>query len=236
MFSWVFQHLERKHERRGNFQKAQLYRVRQFSHPPVSELRNSPVWNPVGKYLQACFNLRFCVQREVYLQARHDELYEKLNIDPSAGDTSWSVTEMQALKKALQSMPKAIWNLEREAQRLLIMIYDEPLERMLCAHHKREDWYLSKWLRAECTRSGGCCGRACGCCERQRNEMHPQYKGHCTSMCLCCEKARGCSIMIDNYKNDVMIIDIFQPDFDDARLSYAYSWINAYVVGLDPEI
>ncbi|GAA90214.1 hypothetical protein AKAW_08328, partial [Aspergillus luchuensis IFO 4308] len=129
MFSWVFQHLERKHERRGNFQKAQLYRVRQFSHPPVSELRNSP--------------------REVYLQARHDELYEKLNIDPSAGDTSWSVTEMQALKKALQSMPKAIWNLEREAQRLLIMIYDEPLERMLCAHHKREDWYLSKWLRAE---------------------------------------------------------------------------------------
>ncbi|PYH28785.1 uncharacterized protein BO87DRAFT_321289, partial [Aspergillus neoniger CBS 115656] len=69
--------------------------------------------------------------------------------------------------------------------------------------------YLSKWLRAECTRSGGYYGRACGYCERQRNEMHPQYKGYCTSMCLCCEKARGCSIMIDNYMNDVMIIDIF---------------------------
>lgn len=67
MLSCVFQHLERKHERRGNFHKAQLYRFRQFSNPPVSEMRNSPVWNPVGKYLQACFKLRFCVQREVYL-------------------------------------------------------------------------------------------------------------------------------------------------------------------------
>lgn len=43
--------------------------------------------------------------------------------------------------------------------------------------------------------------------------------------------------MIDNYyKNNVIIIDVFQPDFNDARESYINSWMNAYVYGVTPEI
>ncbi|OJJ66340.1 hypothetical protein ASPBRDRAFT_105943, partial [Aspergillus brasiliensis CBS 101740] len=195
----------------GDFQGAQFYRLRQV-RCPYYDIRKR-LWGPIAKYIQVGHKLRFCVQREVYLKAKHDMLYEQLNLDPSTDKSSTWVTEMQTYKEKLQSLPEAIWSLERDTHRCMIAIPDGPLKRMLCAHVKRKDWYLSQWLREECARSGGCCARGCGCCERPRNDERPQHRGHCTSMCLCCEKARGCTIKIDDYDNDAMLVDVFVMGF-----------------------
>lgn len=38
-------------------------------------------------------------------------------------------------------------------------------------HHKDPDWYLNEYLRADCVRRGGCCGRGCGCCVRTQKSQ-----------------------------------------------------------------
>ncbi|KAL4808836.1 hypothetical protein BDV18DRAFT_133271 [Aspergillus unguis] len=53
-----------------------------------------------------------------------------------------------------------------------------------------------------CRSSGGCCGRACGCCEKPVDEYYRLNKitgkkelfklyGHCTAECVCCIKTHG---------------------------------------------
>lgn len=65
-------------------------------------------------------------------------------------------------------------------------------------------WVLE---RERCAARGGCCGRACGCCERPLDQyLQPakdgeqdgrkvvQLMGHCTVECACCIQVRGCYI------------------------------------------
>ncbi|GLA89667.1 hypothetical protein AtubIFM56815_004155 [Aspergillus tubingensis] len=86
------------------------------------------------------FELRFSIQREVYLRAKHDLLYEGINANPSTKVPSTSVDEMQTYKKELHSLRETNCNLERETYRYINTLPDGPLGRMLYAHEQQKDW------------------------------------------------------------------------------------------------
>ncbi|GKZ78596.1 hypothetical protein AnigIFM56816_002272 [Aspergillus niger] len=197
-----FRLCEDLNQREGDIDGAQIYRLLQLPRTGISLLSFTDLWQPVERYIQVGFKLRFSIQREVYLRAKHDSLYEIINANPSTEDTSTWVNDMQTYKTELHSLKKTIWSLQREAHRCMNAIPDGPLKRMLCAHEGRDDWYLSKFLREECARSGGCCERECGCCEKPRND-------------------KGYPINVENYENDPMVVDVFLRGFRNFSHSYA---------------
>ncbi|PYI01824.1 hypothetical protein BO78DRAFT_326672 [Aspergillus sclerotiicarbonarius CBS 121057] len=225
----LLERLEGKLERRGNWRQAQILRLIQLNCEDPAE---SDIMLLALEYIRIGIKLRFYIQREVYLQAKHDILYEQLHVDPSSGNVSTWVTEMETYREERRSLLETIWNLEREMQRRMITMPDGILKRIFCAHQRRDNWYLSAWLRAECAKSGGCCGRKCGCCKKPRNNKRPDHRSHCTSACLCCEEVRGYTINIDNYENDPMITDIGVIGVDKISESYGTDWANAYILGI----
>lgn len=53
-------------------------------------------------------------------------------------------------------------------------------------------WFLRPELVEDCKARGGCCGRACGCCQtRHERTARPKGFGHCTPSCECCISERG---------------------------------------------
>ncbi|PYH65902.1 uncharacterized protein BO88DRAFT_470189 [Aspergillus vadensis CBS 113365] len=224
----LFRHEEDKHQRKGDRDTAQFCRLLQLPRCGISLLSYRHIWQPVERYIQMYFKLRFSIQREVYLRAKHDMLYEASTKVPST-----SVDEMQTYKKELRSLRETNCNLERETYRCLNTLPDGPLGRILYAHQQQKDWYLSSFLRQECARSGGCCGRECGCCEKPRTDKHPLHKSHCTSMCLCCEDARGYPVEVEKYENNPMIVDVFLCGYRNFSRVYLRYWVNAYVFGFE---
>ncbi|GAT20655.1 hypothetical protein RIB2604_00801260 [Aspergillus luchuensis] len=224
----LFRHKEDKHQRKGDRDTAQFYRLLQLPRTGIPLLSYKNLWQPIERYIQMYFKLRFSIQHEVYLRAKHDMLYEASTKVPST-----SVDEMQTYKKELRSLRETNCNLERETYRYIITLPDGPLGRMLYAHQQQKDWYLSNFLRQECARSGGCCGRECGCWEKPRTDKHPLHKSHCTSMCLCCEDARGYPVEVEKYENDPMIVDVFLCGYRNFSRDYLTSWVNDYVFGFE---
>ncbi|PYI03566.1 hypothetical protein BO78DRAFT_421475 [Aspergillus sclerotiicarbonarius CBS 121057] len=66
--------LEERLERRGNWKQAQRLRIYQVAWRDLLEIEQPS--HPVAQYIQIGFKLRFCIQREAYLQAKHNLLYE----------------------------------------------------------------------------------------------------------------------------------------------------------------
>jgi hypothetical protein len=58
--------------------------------------------------------------------------------------------------------------------------------RTSCNNRITDYWWLSKWLREQCVKSGGCCGRACKCCWKLQDIELGTWGGHCTPACGCC--------------------------------------------------
>ncbi|GCB19970.1 hypothetical protein AAWM_02855 [Aspergillus awamori] len=139
----LFRLCEDRNQREGDIDGAQIYRLLQLPRTGIPLLSFTELWQPVERYIQVGFKLRFSIQREVYLRAKHDSLYEIINANPSTEDTSTWVNDMQTYKTKLHSLKKTIWNLQREAHRCLNAIPDGPLKRMLCAHEGRDDWSTS---------------------------------------------------------------------------------------------
>ena len=60
------------------------------------------------------------------------------------------------------------------------------------AFRKNPDWYLSPQMRQGCARRGGCCGRTCRCCEKDRElSFRTGNRGHCSDSCGCCLRTHG---------------------------------------------
>ncbi|OOF98712.1 hypothetical protein ASPCADRAFT_403058 [Aspergillus carbonarius ITEM 5010] len=236
-FEPLLERLEARFERQGNWHRAQFVRLKQFIWYGDMETTSH---DAMVQYIHIGYELRFFIQREVYLQAKHDMLYSQLNklndnpdsTHPSDNISIW-VTEMETYKKDLCSLLETIWYLERAAYHCIDAIPDGVTKRLLCAHERKKDWYLSEWLRAQCAGSGGCCGRQCGCCERARSQKRPDHRSHCTSMCLCCEEARGFSINVDKYEDDPMVNYGLLLDHGSVSDSYVTQWYNAYIWGAD---
>ncbi|PWY86650.1 hypothetical protein BO70DRAFT_427690 [Aspergillus heteromorphus CBS 117.55] len=223
-FEPLFERHEDRLDRQGRWRDAQKLRYKHhewMGGPPRK------AWKSLFDYVRVVTELRFSIQRERYLQSRHDTLYERLNEAPSAADSGELVTEMQEQKRQLHALLRTIWRLEQKKYNLISRMPNRALKRALEAHRGR-NWHLSDWMEAECAGAGGCCGRRCGCCRRQRSEKRPHHRSHCTSACLCCTQARGFEINVAHYMEDPMIgkLPELRSPWDDYKieLMHAYIW------------
>lgn len=105
----------------------------------------------------------------------------------------------QALVPLIQRKPKVPYIREWDMERL----------------RKRGGMTLMWWAESvTCVLRGGCCTRACGCCEKpRRTYMEPNSRksgskkdlkysyAHCTSECRCCIQSRGCKMPSTNFAN-----------------------------------
>ena len=96
--------------------------------------------------------LRETVQRESFLEEEYDR----------ASQTSTdNKAFLQELSTELQSLKQEYWRLEREPCPI------GPTRRAYYSFRRKPQWYLSSFLRRDCARRGGCCGRNCRCCEKK---------------------------------------------------------------------
>ncbi|KNG84786.1 hypothetical protein ANOM_006698 [Aspergillus nomiae NRRL 13137] len=124
-FEPLLRRLEDSLEYCGNLQKAQKLRQKQQQwrtyQPQLRERFES--------YYLTEHVLRCLIQREAYLQIRHNTLFQQLNESRSVADTL--VTEMESIQKDLQHFNRGIWNAELEIQKILRNFPDGPLKRAL---------------------------------------------------------------------------------------------------------
>ena len=94
-------------------------------------------------------------------------------------------TELQLVEGSYREFNDVLWGVEKA-------IPVGPLGRAFRAFRKNPDWYLSSQMRQACANQGGCCGRACGCCEKDREiSFRKGKRGHCSGFCGCCLRTHG---------------------------------------------
>jgi hypothetical protein len=123
--------------------------------------------------IEADIEIRWIVQRMIWVHQ------QKRNMGP------------QALDGYLKSLKQKYWRVHRKLWIAEDSISSRSAARAFAFQRQKIDWYLSSELREDCARGGGCCGRACGCCEIPRtiDELRTEgmrNRGHCTSACSCC--------------------------------------------------
>ena len=175
---------------------------------------------------------RWIVQRQAYVQEEAQALSRALML--SEDKEQQSFPELQAYEDELEELNSLYWRYTRLHGALDGDIPLGIFNRAFRQHRKKPDWYLSKELREDCVRRGGCCGRGCGCCEKDRGNNTRQLwkRGHCTSACGCCVRTR-------KSQQDVSVTmqkDMEDFPFDIVALATPYSEriYLAYIWGLKP--
>ena len=176
--------------------------------------------------------LSYHSEREGYLQAEHETLFQQLQKSPSVADTL--VTEMERIQGDPQEINRTIWTCERDLHNTMIDIPDGLLKRALRARRRSSDWYLSEWLQNQCASVGGCCARGCGCCTKPRSSRHPNHLGHFVGVCKCCEEARGFKLDFEEGDENPMLVqfDYEEADIQERHSSYTKEALNAYIWGV----
>ncbi|KAJ5788569.1 hypothetical protein N7457_003559 [Penicillium paradoxum] len=143
----------------------------------------------------------------------------------------------QAAKSFLPDMIEELISLDREYTRVE-RTYDTmlagcpagPIKSGYLWIRKDPQWYLkSEWLREDCARRGGCCGRQCGCCENPPDARRKKGWGHCTAQCACCNSERGFRMTERDRRR-------LKPEFDLTVYpwsEYSRETFRAYVWSLD---
>ena len=181
--------LESRLEESGYTQLAQVVRWLSFWNLPKKNLRLSLEWS----YAIVCcdMGMRRVVQLEIYIQEERKAL-EKESLGSSTGKSATKITaKLDEYDKALQFINEDYWNLSREIWKVEGLLPAGALSRAFKSCRTNPDWYLCQWLRQDCARRGGCCGRGCGCCEKARTANRQWNRGHCTGMCGCCIRTQG---------------------------------------------
>ncbi|KAE8318111.1 hypothetical protein BDV41DRAFT_572113 [Aspergillus transmontanensis] len=143
-FEPLLEHLENKLEQEGQWQKAQELRYQQYEwrryHPKLKK--------QTSNYLARVYNHRLQIQREAYLQVEHDNLFQKLEKDPSLADIL--VTEIECFQKRLKDVDRDIWMAERDVESAIRAFPEGPFKRALCARRQKNNSYLAKHLQTVC--------------------------------------------------------------------------------------
>lgn len=147
--------------------------------------------------------------------------------------TEQHLQNVSDLERSVQSLKEDYWACKR---RTWINECDlKPImKRSFVALRKDPRWYLSDWLRKDCARKGGCCGRDCGCCEKPRDTEHLSHHGHCTTACGCCVRHKELSesaILGNEYAfeySDVLSFGMYHE-----ISGYKLNMVRAYIFGVD---
>jgi hypothetical protein len=163
------------------------------------------------------------VQREQFVKGKIDQLLAFLGRQEKR--------KIRALHDEAHKLKLTYWRLDRQMYILEEGCPVEGLKKGFKALHSQYGWHLiSDWLRNDCARRGGCCGRSCKCCgEKPPVQGRLRGWGHCTTECGCCNRIRGFDLKKEDKK-------LFQPDFDINKWQtspYTLSMFMAYMWGLE---
>lgn len=131
----------------------------------------------------------------------------------------------------LKSLDQDYWSIER-------LIYDNdvrltgpprsPVTRAYVFRKEKPQWYLCRWLNKDCANRGGCCGRACGCCQKPRSVFRLRGHGHCTKFCGCCRQARGFELDEEQQKQCQPTFDLTSSRSDDYSRCILFVYVFGY--------
>lgn len=177
---------------RSNY-SAQFLRVMQFSITASSDKswpQKVRTW--MHNIIELDIRLREVVQRETFLTEQCHQLSDPLpSGEPNQQQQRQQLDEWNA---ELQTLNQDYWCIERKLSANDILAPTGPysvLYRAYISTRSMPQWYLCEQLREDCSKRGGCCGRACRCCEKPRSAVRSKGHGHCTKTCSCCLKSRG---------------------------------------------
>lgn len=187
--------LETRLEDAGQPQLAQVVRWLCFQNLPWRFRMSNQLWCHMKLAKEGKFGEM--VQRSTYIKEEVQNLQaflELLETDTN-NDTTQLIdkrnqinryrTELQQVEKLYQEMDDLLRGVDKA-------IPAGVLGRAFRAFRKNPDWYLSPQMRQECADKGGCCGRACGCCEKDREiSFRDGKRGHCSGYCGCCLRTHG---------------------------------------------
>ncbi|KAJ5736021.1 uncharacterized protein N7483_001146 [Penicillium malachiteum] len=158
----------------------------------------------IDGFLRLERRLREITQREILLQ-------EKMNQNDFKSD----VKEVEEIGKELEELPAEFFMTEQERKSLWPKL-STSTKKGLNLWRPQPEWYLHKTLVQDCVDRGGCCGRACGCCQKRKHQLEPNRRlgvGHCTVECGCCEAAHGFAFT-DKQKETMKLYYPLNPDSD----------------------
>lgn len=144
--------------------------------------------------------------------------------------------QLSTYEAELDSLNREYWRLSSVFGRLEGEVPPGILSKAFKFCRTDPNWYLCLWLRQDCARRGGCCGRDCGCCEKVRTTKRRWNQGHCTSVCGCCVRTHGRSD-IDAKKSELEDINPFRITYNmsqySARINRACIWGLSFLDELD---
>jgi hypothetical protein len=136
-------------------------------------------------------HLRETTQRECYIK----ELIQ-------CQQTYTTISEkarLEALIEELISLDRTYRNVEQSYERVVAKCPEGSMKSVYLSLRRQPQWHMmSQWLRQDCANRGGCCGRACQCCENLPDPRRVKGWGHCTEQCGCCYRARGFLVTAEN--------------------------------------
>lgn len=192
LFESIVMPIERKQEASGNGLRAQKLRAIQ-GHWHHSLSYRFLEW--MISQIEADIRLQETVQRESFLSEEYQRLQE---IASKAGIfTEEDKDQLQRWLKELEHLQEEYWQLEKQIYLLDLKHFRGPWSRAYFWTRRNPRWHFQPWLRWDCAKRGGCCGRDCGCCEVPRSTTRLRF-GHCTAACGCCQRARGFEIKRDS--------------------------------------
>lgn len=185
------------------------------------------MWESCQANFETSFECRWVVQREIYVQGKVDSLQKSDHSPLSSDEEVPEAKQLKAYEKELKHLNKRylalqwkLWVLSNDLDSV-----DGPLKRAINTRDKNPRWYLADWLKQDCARRGGCCGRDCGCCERPWYTDRERNRGHCTTACGCCIKSNNGDAESDTMKD----LEMFPIKFDPKTLSkYANRFLLNY--------
>ena len=207
--------LELQLEEFGHFQVAQVLRWILFWNLPRHRIKLGLKWS--NRLISIDVEMRQIIQRETYLQEEIKALQKSVALEEE-GDKKEKATKKpikqaskqttkkpikQSIKKPtkeaqlnacethLRGLNKKYWDFHRSSGEVEGDIPNGILRRAFKSCRSDPEWFLCPWLREDCARRGGCCGRNCGCCEMGPSTNRQWSRGHCTRACGCCIRTQG---------------------------------------------
>lgn len=176
-----------------SYRQAQFFRAVQF----VRLFGSKKNWSQHLRFwmhntIELDIRLREVVQREAFLTEQCKQLSDLL---PSGEPKQQQQQQLDEWHAELQTLNQDYWCIERKIYAIDMLQRDvglySVLYRAYISSRRIPQWYLCEWLCMDCAKRGGCCGRACRCCEKPRSALRSNGHGHCTKTCGCCLDFRG---------------------------------------------
>lgn len=175
----------------------------------------------------------------MYLEEETNALQKSVALE-EAGDKNERATETAQImeyESQLHDLNQEYWDFCRLSGEVEGELPAGILRRAFKSCRADPEWYFCPWMRENCAKRGGCCGRDCGCCEMGPSTNCQWSRGHCTRACGCCfrtQKRSGKDAYSEKCRDEDYSFDIISRESQySACLNRAYIWRLSFLDELD---